>query len=293
MATYENCYSMLGDVRLGLNEYSTTRHQGSSTSGVYNNGWLVQRINDAQRQIYNLLMNRAPEKFLTSADLSISSSAATLPWNCGTIAEMKDENGYKVYPSSISVLPVDGVSGSDRLYYEHANNTVTLNKSGVTETYKLWFYIKPRDLIQGKCVTDDTLDDATYPGKAIADYYNSMILESITGDWAALVTDYSAARVITCTSTLSTDDYYGFVSEIPETFHNLIVPRAVQLAKALHPRSQEKPTVTEINLWRDQLQDAIIAWAGMAADVSQEEIWTNMGGGVIGGAYLPDQGYLM
>ena len=57
MATYiGNCYSLLEAVREGVNENSTPLLQGTSTSGKYQNSWLIQKINESQRLIHAILL---------------------------------------------------------------------------------------------------------------------------------------------------------------------------------------------------------------------------------------------
>lgn len=287
MATYRNCYSILEDVRHGINEYSSNLLTATSTSGKYSNSWLVERINDAQRYIYNLVLKAKPEKFIASSDVTVTDSVITLPWNYGTLIQLRDDKGYPVFPSTVRILPVNSGTGNDNLYYEGANNTLTLNKSGVTETYKLWYTLKPRDLNQGRATADNTVAATS---KAIADYYNTMIIESITGAWAGTISDYTAARVVTVTGqTLTDDDYYGIVSELPEPFHNLISPLATMLAKSMHPSSQEKPTKIDYDLWKMQLNTALDVYAGNDGDVSMEEIFTdyNTGDMGLGGVNFP------
>ena len=141
ISTYENGHKILNDVRLDLNEHSTAKLQGDSTSGAYNNDWIMRNVNRAQRRIYALLMLSMPSHFLSNATLAFSSSEASLPWDFGRIVELKDELGRKVYPSTIKVLPINNGVGSDSLYYRKGQ-TLVLNKSGVAENYTLWYYSK-------------------------------------------------------------------------------------------------------------------------------------------------------
>jgi hypothetical protein len=271
IGTYHNCHSMLADILMGLNDYSDARLQGSSTSGPFNNDWITSKINLAQNHIYNKLMQLSPEHFLSSCTLSFSSSVATLPWDFGKLYELKTDKGYQVYPSSPKILPVDNGIGSKYLFYRKGK-TLVLNKSGVSSDYELWYFTKPRDLHQGQATDDNTLAAA---GKLIADYYNGMVIEDVTGDWVDSVSDYTAARVVTMSSeTLNDDDYYGLVSELPEAFHSLIAPYALILCKAEHPKVQKPETVTEIKLWDRMFNEALATW-GPSIGESIEEIFTD------------------
>jgi hypothetical protein len=288
---------MLGDLRRGLNEYNANLHTGDSTSGGYDNEWLVRvGLNGAQKFIYNLLVLRIREEFLEGpTDLTFSSSSATLPWNFGKIEELRDNNNRKVSRSYVRHLPAVEQSGSDRLY-RFKGNTLVLNKSGVSATYKLHYIRKPRDLEQGKAAAGAaTSITLAAPAKLIADYYNGITIENITKAWVDEIDDYTAARVATISETAAADDYYGTVSEIPEAFHHLIVPRAILECRFNSSVKAQKPvTNNEIIGWVDRLTEALRAFAGNDQDVAPEEIWCDFAG--MGRRLrhdIPGQGYLI
>lgn len=290
--TYENCYSVLQDVRRGVNEYSDLLVKGLDSSGKYKNPHIIQKINSAQRYIYNLLFSRIPEEFLESTTLTGVASVYTLPWDFGILKEFRDENGYKVHRIGVQHLKVDAATGSDSLYYKKGN-TLVLDKDSVTETYTLWYYKKCRDLDQGKAsagaATSITLATTA---KKIADYYNGMTIENITKDWVDTVDDYTAARVATISETAAANDYYGLVSSLPEPFHMLIAPRATLEVRVTSSERQERPSPAEFLMFNDQLLEALRAYAGSAQDVTPESIWCAYGGGVSGGGVnIPGQGY--
>lgn len=273
MSTYLNAYEILSDVRREINEYSTAYTQATDTSGAYSNEYLLRKINTAQSFIYSLLLSKKPEIFLTSTDITGVSSVYTLPWNFGRLLIFKDENGRKVYPIDIDKLKLSGSTGNQRLYYRKGNNLV-LDRDSITETYTLWHYTKCREIITGKASAENTLATSA---KAIADYYNGMILEDITGAQYDEITDYTAARVITSDITLADESYYGFVSELPEPFHFLIADRAVMDLKAKSPISLEKPLAkAEYDLFYEEFRETYRAYAGSAEDISQEEIWLDL-----------------
>ena len=269
MGSYCNAYDILSDVRRGLNEYSTTKVQGTDTSGAYTNTQLVNMINAAQRFIYSFLLTRIPENFLTSTTITGVDSVFALPWDFGRLLIFKDDDNRKIYPIKIDRLKVGDSTGNKRLYYRKGNDLI-IDRDSITDTYTLWYYKKCRELDQGKAAGDDTLASTA---KAIADYYNDMDIEDITGDQYAEVTDYTAARVITSTITLAKDSYYGFISELPEPFHFLIAERAIMKTKGVFPATQEPPKISEVNFFMEQLRETLRAYAGSKLDISMEEIW--------------------
>lgn len=293
MTTYLNAYTILEDVRTGVNEYTAAYVQGTDTTGIFRNAHLLRCINRAQRFLYAILLKTIPGEFLTSTTLTGVNSVYTLPWDFGVVREFKDENGYKVFPSNVSMLPTNSGEGSDRLYYR-SGNTFVLNKSGVTETYTLWYYKKPRDIHHGQggsncAATVFHLDDTE--AKQIDDYYNNMTIENITQSTQETISDYTGStKLATVTGTPVEDDWYGIVSEIPEPFHHLIAPRAIMIAKAEHPVSPKAPTTAEANMWRDEVKE-VLSSIGVTHDVTPEDIWCDFGGPSGMGYDIPGQGY--
>ena len=292
--TYKNAYEIMEDVRYGLNEYSSDYVESVDTSGMFANAFLQQQINDAQRKIYSRLLQLIPGEFLESVSLTGVNSVYTLPWNYGAVVEFKDNQGLKVFPSSISILPRSGSTGSDRYYYKDGQ-TFVLNKSGVTDIYTLWFRTKPRDLHFGKATSGSgaLVLELSTDGKALDDYYNGMTVENRTQTLVETITDYvGSTRKATVASTPVTADWYGLVSELPEPFHHLIAPRAVLLAKSRHPDSKTQPSPSEIQLWVDDFEETLMAFAGSQEDVSSEDIFNDYdSGGGSPGVLVPGQGY--
>ncbi|KKL80488.1 hypothetical protein LCGC14_2004270, partial [marine sediment metagenome] len=208
--------------------------------------------------------------------------------------EFKDDQGYQVYPSTIHGLPTSGQTGYDRLYYKKGQ-TFVLNKSGVTDTYTLWYRTKPRDLHYGQATSGSgaLVLEMSIDGKALNDYYNGMTVENRDQTLVEVITDYiGSTRKATVASTPVTDDWYGLVSELPEPFHHLIAPRAAMLAKDRHPDSKEKSTPGEKSIWVEDFVEALLAFGGSQNDVTSEDIFTDFGPGGAGfGVNIPGQGY--
>jgi hypothetical protein len=274
MGTYHNAYDILTDVREALNEADTALIQGTATYGKFSNTFLVKRINRSVRAIYSklMLLKHVREKFLASASITGSNSAFALPWDVGVIRRFEDDQGVKVDRANIDHKPIQGGSGSSLTYYRQGNNLV-LTKSGVSSTYTLYYLRKPRELDVGAAASANTLASSA---KAIADYYNGMVLENTTDDTIHTISDYTAARVVTLdTGSLATDEYYGIVSDLPEPFHHLISPLAAMFAKAEHPVSPESPKSSAVQLWQNELEDAVLGFAGRELDIPEESIWSD------------------
>lgn len=273
MPTYDNCYEILKNVRYGINEYDSAFMEATDTSCPHQNDWLVKQINRAQRLIYNFLVRRIPGEFLEETTLTASSSVLTLPWNFGRLRYLRNSSGYQVFPILQESRRLTSDSGSDRLYYRKGN-TLIIDKSGVSDNYDLIYWLKPRDLHQGKAsagaATTITLQTTA---KQIADYYNDLTLENTTQDWIDMIDGYTAARVATISETAAADDYYGTVSEIPEMFHHLIAPKAIHLVKADSPVIQEKPTTNSIKEWMSELIETLRSFAGSSLDGDPEELF--------------------
>lgn len=271
-STYLNAYAILEQVRYDLNEYSTALMQASDTTGAFQNTHILAKINQAQSFIWNALFTQFPELFLKSASLSVSASVATLPWDCYRIRRIENADKVKINPITVNEKHVYADSGSEYLYYRYGN-TIGVDADSVSGTWTLWYFQKPRELNQGMssagAATSLTLATSA---KAIADYYNGMMIENITDDWVDTITDYTAARVSTITNTGAASKYYGIISELPDAFHHLIPMKATILCKSL-PTSPIQPSPSEVNDFTELLKETIRGYAGTSAsDISIEDI---------------------
>jgi len=274
MPTYHNAYTILSDVREGINEYSSAFVNATDTSGAYTNAWLMTQINKAQKYIYNWLLIRIPEMFLEYEDLTGVSSVFTLPSDFGVLKIFTDDNYRKVYEIKADQLKVKNATGSDRLYYRKGN-TLVLDKDSVTDVYRLQYYRRARDLNQGSASASDTLATTA---AVTADYYNGMIIEDITGAQAAEITDYTTGRVITSAITLASASYYGIVSDLPEPFHYLIAPKAILYIKQ-SPQSIEKPSAREIDDFNEDFTSVYRGYA-RTLDYDVSDMFTDFESGI-------------
>lgn len=299
---HENAYKFIADVRNGLNEYSAALWAGTDTSGKFSNNYINEKLNSAQSRIYALVMKSdVKDIFYESASVSVASSVITLPWDYGRIIQLEDADGLKVWPATAKILPLTGQEGSKNLYYRDGN-TLVLHQYGVTDTYTLKYYKKPRKMTHGIAGTSSGLNSLVLAATDISmlrnDYYNGLVVDCYTQGKYGTISDYVAStRVATTDGSITwvaSTDYYGTVPDMPEEFHHLIAPLAVILTKAEHPAAQERPTQGEMTLWRDMLIETMAAFANQPEDISLESIFCDfVSGGTTQGIAVPGQGYLI
>jgi len=259
MGTYENCYDIIADVRHDINEYSEAYVQGAD-EGAFSNELITQKINLSQFYLYNLLFQRKPHLFRKEVSLTAVDSVFTLPVDFAKLEWFKDDNGIQVREIGVGDITPDGVS--ELLYYQQGN-TLILEKSGSTKTYTLFYRWMPRRIFSGKAA-DGGVASITFPtvARKTADYYNNMLIENKTKDWVDTITAYSTARVATITETAAASDYFGLVSELPETFHHLIAPKASMLLRASSPIAQNRVSKEERDMFTEDLIETLRAYSG-------------------------------
>jgi len=278
MGTYNNAYEILSEVREDINDYSTEFVEGTDTSGAFTNSNLLRKINKALAFIYAILLERIPEEFLESEELTAVDSVLTLPADYGRLKILKNSAGRKCFPIGIDQTKLEESAGNDRLY-RRQGRTLVIDRDSVTDTYTLWYHRLCREIHSGAfgtCVTGVTgVLDSTY-AKKIADYYNSMAIENVTDDWIGTITDYTAARVASIVAVGDDkDSYYGLVPEIPMAFRHLIAPLAVIFTRT-HPLSMVNPNAAEYKGWIDMLREALKGYAGPPEDIDVEEIFQDL-----------------
>jgi len=284
MATYLNGYTLLEKLWIqlvGYNSNITAYVQGTDTTGPYSNPQIMDGINAAQRFLYSTLFTRIPYEFEEETTLTGVASVYTLPADFGQLRLFKDSNGYPIHPISTEQRRTTSGSGSDQAYYRKGN-TLVIDKSGVTEVNTLTYYRKCRDIEQGKALGGGSqyLEFAA-TAKLIDDYYNGLTIENITDDSVDTITDYTATdrKATIETEVGATDDYYGTVSDLPEPFHYLLIPRAVFEITANYPIAKEKSTVSGAEIFMQNFMATLRAYAGNSLDTYAEDIWTAYGRG--------------
>lgn len=275
-STYLNCFSILETVRYGIFEFSDAMVRGQ-LPGSHKNDWLLRQINDAQSYVYSQMRKRLPGFFVAKASITGVNSVFALPADYGSLIVFKNEKGQQVWPVGYDRLKRPTQTGNKLLYYKKGTDLI-VDKDGITQTYTLWYFKRPRELTMGKIDTGGTgtltLDKNA---KRIADYYNGATIECIDGDWDDVISDYSAARVATLTDGSQATvkgHYYGTVPEIPDFSRHLISPRAILTIRANSPICKAgPPTPADISLFNDQLITMLQDYQDTEPDVDWEQIW--------------------
>ena len=277
MPTHNSAYEIGSDIRRTLNEYSAALMQGTDTSGAFSNAQIMKGINDALRYLYSVLVKRIRSEFVrVDENITITSSAATLPWDLGRLIMLKNQYRRPMHPLRPTQRVPLNATGSSRQYWLKKNRQIQIEQAGISATYLITYVAKPREIHFGMSSAGGALSltlDSSY-AKKIADYYNDMDIENVTDDWPDTITDYTAARVVTITNTGAASKYYGIVPEIPEVFHHLIAPFGAQLIKDASPVAQEKSTQQERDNNAGLLIEALRAFGG-EHEVDYEAIFTD------------------
>ena len=277
MSSYLNAYEIVAKVRRAVNEYSTGKMQATDTSGPFSNELILDAIHDAQKFIFDLLFVRCPHLFLSSSDLTGSSSVYTLPSDFLKLRRFETSDKVKISLISVDGRHLNDNGGSKYLYYRQGN-TLVIDKDGLGDTCTIWYYTRPRRIDMGKVQTGGVLSMtlATSARKEV-DYYNNMIIEDITADFSSTISDYSAARVATIAATAGTADYYGIVPELPEEFHHLISRRAIMIMKG-YPQNTVPLVRTEYEMFKEDLVETIRSYVGDLdiGDVTPEDVFMDL-----------------
>ena len=262
MPTYSaNAYEILSQVRYGINEFSTALVQGTDATGAFKNEELIRQINNAQYYLWAILFGQFPEYFLKSASITFTSSVATLPSDCFKIRDIVNSDGIPITPIGVNQRHIVDDTGSEYHYYRYGN-TLRIDADDVTDTGTIWYYSRCRELDTGLTSAGGALSATlATTAKAIADYYNNMIIENVTDSTVDTITDYSAARVCVVSNTWAASKYYGIVSDLPEIFQPLISSRAI-LTMKMSPRVPIALAKADVDMFRDDLRMAMQSFAG-------------------------------
>jgi hypothetical protein len=256
--SYQNCYSMLEEIRIDLNEADEKICQGLE-KGVFDNSDIERKINISQRYIFNILFSRFPDLFLTSSSVTGTAGIYTLP-TMYKLSHIINSKGDKINAISVQIKKKTDTSGSDYLYWRSANTIV--RDGGGSDAMTFYYYKLPPDMTQGQS-TGGSATSVTLGtnAKKIADYYNNVIIENVTDNWSDTITDYSALRVATIATRCSAGKYYGTVSTLPEAFHSLVSKRAVLILKNTTV-SPQRADMGEIAQFNEDLRETIRGFAG-------------------------------
>ena len=257
MPTYSgNAYEILSQVRYSLNEYSTAFVQATDTTGAFLNAFLMKHINDAQNFLFSAVSAQMPHLFLKSTTLTGTASVYALPADFWRMKRLENSDGVKIHPINVDQKHLDDGQGTPYGYYRYGSS-LRIDQDSFTETLTIWYYARCRELDTGTTSAGGALSATlATTAKAIADYYNGMIIENVTDSTVDTITDYSAARVCTVSNTWASSKYYGIVSELPEVMQPLIAERAILTLKQT-PKSPIKAKPEDFTIFRENLSEAM------------------------------------
>jgi hypothetical protein len=278
MPTYSNAYEILKKVRYGLSEYSDPIQTGMQGATTHPNELLMDEINSAQLYLYSLALNRSPGYFIGKAEIVGVDSEYALPNDYGGLIVFLDDRLRKVERvRQDNLTRSTSGGGSKRLYYHKGSNLV-LDKSGVTDTYTLWYRKKPRNIHAGRNSTAGTAEitlDERFAAR-IDDYYNGMIIENVNENIFDQISDYvGTTRVATITNNSSKADFYGLVSDLPEVFHHLIAKKALLNIRTTSALVKSRATKADMDLFNDELVTTFQAWSDGQEDVDIETVFSD------------------
>jgi hypothetical protein len=277
MPTYSgNAYEILSQVRYGINEFTTALVQGTDTSGAFQNQELMRQVNNSQYYLWAILFEQFPEYFLKSASIAFTASVATLPSDHFKIKELRDSGEHPITPMSVNQRHITD-AGDAHVYYRYGN-TLRIDQDSITDTGTLWYYSRCRELDTGLTSAGGAASATlATTSKAIADYYNGMLIENVTDSTVDTISDYTAARVCTVTNTWAASKYYGIVSDLPEIFQPLISEYAVLQIKK-NPKTPLQVTPADVSLLDEMLKSALKSFAGtLNGDQNLDDIINDFG----------------
>lgn len=259
--TYFNAYAILSNVRQAIGDYSITKVQGLDSTGQYDNLEIMRRINDAQKYLFDLLVNRQPQQFYKSVSLTASSNALTPPADFYRIRRLENSEGQPLTSIHLNDKMVGGEYGNPFGYYWFGNTIVI--DTDTSGTYTLYYVSRPRELTQGMSSAGGSLSlTLATTARKIVDYYNGMTIENITANWVDTISDYATTLVATLAAqTGAASQYYGLISELPEVFHPFIIRKATILMRAAY-KSLEPPTATDMQFFADDLAETLKSYFG-------------------------------
>lgn len=199
---------------------------------------LMRRLNVSQRKIAVRVAMTSGQWLLKSVSVTPVASVITLPADCSKPIYLEETSSGRVidWLSSVGYRRVSRAIGSDwdvgsREAYP-LRNTIEVNIASYTTVCTLWYQVRVPDLQQGTAkagaVTSLTLPDDRVT-KRIADYYNGVSIEIISGTGTAgldTISDYTSTMIATVTGTYGVTTVFGTISMLPEELHPLIVADA-------------------------------------------------------------------
>jgi len=243
------------------------------SSGHWTEAGILRKLNKGQRYAYQLISQTPGDWFVKSATLTPVDSVVTLPADCAKPIYMEHVSTDAEIPinttvrerrvSRLSSVTLE-TSGFNAYLLE---GTIEINQDSFTDPVKLWYERRIPDLHFGTAAagaaTSLTLE-ASKQASLQADYYNNVVIETVSGTGAPTrdtISDYAAlTRVCTVTGTYDSTTVYGTVSILPIEACDLIVLDATvnlldKPSSALDPKyfefflSQKKKAEEALDDW--------------------------------------------
>jgi len=258
-----NAKDMLDLLRDNINE---------ATAAHWTDVNLMRRLNNGQRKWALKVAMAHGQWLLKSESVTPVASVITLPSDCSKPVYMEETSSGDPISWLESVIHrrvsrETGTTldlGAQEAYPLRA--TLEVNRASYTEPCTLWYQIRVPDLVAGTAsagaATSLTFADDRI-AKHVADYYNGVSIEIVSGTGTAgldTISAYTAARVCTVTGTYSSSTVFGTISMLPEETHPVIVLEAT--LSALHKPSAELDKESRNNYASElrEMRKEVTAW---------------------------------
>jgi len=263
-----NAYEMFDEVKDNIGR--------DEVGGHWTEAGILRKLNKGQRYAYHLISQTSGDWFLKSELLTPVDSVITLPTDCAKPVYMEDVATGLEVPINTTVRErrnsrIGSVNLESAGYNAYLlGETIVINQDSNASQVRLWYERRVPDLHFGTAAagaaTSLTLE-ASKQASLQADYYNGVILETVSGTGAPTrdtISDYAAlTRVCVVTGTYDSTTVYGTVSVLPIEACDLIILDAT-LALLAKPSSALDPKYFEYFLNQHKKAEvALEDWCSM------------------------------
>lgn len=223
-----NAYEIFKEIREGI---------GEETSAHWSDLSIMRKMNQAQKILWQDLLNTTGDWFLVSNDIVPSASLITFPAQLGRVVYLEVKGSKNEIPIVGTVREKRmaqgvGLTVSDPgLSAYFVAGGLMINIPGFAEEVTLWFQERLLDMhfgIAGTLSTTNKLEfDKTLAPNFNVDYYKNLDVE--VWDFNSLpkiettITAYEpATNLATITGVPAAGDFYGTVPQLPQEGHHII-----------------------------------------------------------------------